>query len=213
MRTKSTTGSMCVLLLLSATALLLCACGGPRVESTSIDGAVKSINNWEIKWTGDSTVTVDSTTLRWLTEKRSKYSQPEFCLEYIADVRQDLVSDHAVPFYDNLPVTGYLEVTIDGVIRSMTLASQPTEAETLTADLTKTREPKPIDPFDRTELYRRNVDQVKRVQVRIRNRENRLLGEISIGGGEGSKVKPHDVAEAIADAIKEGRIGQPRQPD
>lgn len=213
MRTKATTGSLYAVLLLSATAILLTACGGPRVESTSIDGAVKSITNWEIQWAGDSTVTVDSTTLRWLTEKRSKYSQPEFCLEYIADIRQDLVSDHALPFYDNLPVTGYLEVTIDGVLRSLTVASQPTKAESLTAELTRTREPKPIDPFDRAELYRRNVDQVKRVQVRIRDRENRLLGEISIGGDEGSKVKPRDVAEAIARAIKHGRVAQPRRPD
>lgn len=199
-------------LLLGVTAMLFTACGGPRVESTSIDGSVRQIDNWEIEWTGDSTVTVDSTTLRWLTEKRSKYSQPEFCLEYIANVRQELISSHDLPFYDNSPPSGILEVSIDGIVRTVTTPSPEMQTEKQTAEIMKDRGSQLVDPFDREKLYSHNVDQVKRVRVRMFDRNNKLLGEIFVGGEEDSKVKPHDVATAIAHAIKEGRVPPPRTP-
>ena len=211
-RTKSRMNALFAILLLSAVAIFWTACGGPRVESTSIDGSVRQIDNWEIEWTGDSTVTVDSTTLRWLTEKRSKYSQPEFCLEYIADVRQDLISGHSLPFYDNLPVSGKIEVSIEGTIKSVDLYTPTTDAERLTADLAKDRTGMKTDPFDREALYRSTIDLVRKVSVRLLDRDGKLLGEVFIGGNTEVKVKPHDVAEAIANAIKEGRAQQPHTP-
>ena len=108
--------------------------------------------------------------------------------------------------YENLPMTGRIEVTIHGAKQTLTSYTNTTEAARVTAELAEERPGTLADPFDREAMYRFTVDNVQRVDIQLYDRQGKLLGDIFVGGKAGAKVKPKHVANAIASAIKGGRV-------
>jgi hypothetical protein len=198
--------------LIAALAVFWSGCGGPKIESTSIDGTVRQIDNWEIEWVGDSTVTVDSVALRLLTDGQNLGPDTAFYLTYLSKVRTTLIRDHGLPFFDNLPIGGRIEVTIERTNRTFTTNDTKNDASRVVDDVMSDESSTAMGPFDREEFYRFNVNLIQRVNVRLTDRNDRLLGEVFIGD-DGAKVKPDDVARAIANAIKEGRAKHPQSAD
>lgn len=195
-----------MLLLLFGSALLWSACGGPSVESTSIDGRVRQINNWAIEWAGDAEPTEDpGGTKQIRVGQFSKFVNPAECKKYTLEVKQCLISNRGFSFYDNMPPGGYLYVRPVGVVR--TSHSPRNMGGHWRDDIGgASTEFVPEDPYDpnrqNNPLHR---DAVRFVEVLIYDRDARFLGSIGIGDGGKDKVKPKHVAKAIANAITQGR--------
>jgi len=185
----------------------LTACAGPPVESTSIDGRVRDISNWTIEWVGDSTVTVDEKAASLRLTEGSKYSLPQYCLEYVGEVKRQLVQQHDYNFFVNLPVEGRLAIKIFGQNRALFTGSR-TDAQRIMDEMSgrAPREGLP-DPFndDRSTLLGYE-DLVRKVEVQVLALDGTLLGEIFIGDDGDKKVKPEHVAKAIDEALSSGGV-------
>lgn len=204
---RSTTAAIFLLVSLGSI-----GCGGPRIETTSINGAVKEITNWEIDWVGDTTVTVDDQARAALGLSSSKYTLPQYCLDYVGEVKRELVQNHDFGFYVNLPAEGILELKIYGQQRAL-FTQVRTDAGQLMDELNKERADGPVDPFnENTAMVVAESDLVARVDVQILDLNGVVLGEVFVGGEPGDKVKPEDVAKAISEAIRQGGVVIERNP-
>lgn len=195
---------LCVIaLMLSALMISFLGCSKPAVNVGAVDGSVRSIDNWTIEWHGHAE-TVSQTTIQGLQQTKSKYSLPEYCLAYIGDIKQALTHDHDFTFYDNVPATGRLVVTLYGVNvprAGLTKTEAERVMEELSGDWPQSGH---VESAIRDEGFDwGRADIVRQVVVTVHNIEGKVLAKIFVGGNSDDRVKPDHVADAISNALQQ----------
>ena len=181
--------------------VMLGGCSKPAVKHTSISGHVRDVQNWSIRWAGQTDSTVEVVSVEGLVGE-SKYKLPEFSLRYVNDVRTALSRTHNYQFLDNMPTGAEIVITLYG-LKSWSMQPHVTDAEKIADELAEGETPPPdLREFSAiSESIPVTTDNVKRVNIAIYSVDGQSLGEIFIGGDPDDHVKPAYVAQAIADIL------------
>ncbi|MBD3404001.1 hypothetical protein GF420_14005 [candidate division GN15 bacterium] len=177
----------------------LLACGKPAIKHGSIDGTVRTIENWRIEWQGEEVPVEQGVPIEGLTDTKTKYTLPEYCLRYVGEVKHELATRYGFSFYENVPPGGRIEVKLYGT-RVARTGNQQTEAAELMEELTNETYPGGyVESAVREEgFYWGKDDIVKQVDIAIYDVTGRLLGEIFVGGDDAEQnVEPEYAAKAI----------------
>lgn len=186
---------------LGAILLLTLACSKPAVKVGSVDGAVRAVNNWSIEWSGQNQQPA-AADIAGLDEVRTKYGLPEYCRDYVDEIKHVLARDYAFPFYENMPPTGRIVVTLYGT-RLSRAESARTDAERVLDELSGDwPESGHVESAVREEGFDwGREDVVKKVDITVYDITGRILTQIFIGGNSADRVKPGFVAESINKAV------------
>lgn len=192
----------CALALSSVMLVSLPGCSKPAVKYGSIDGTVRSVSNWTIEWHG-RTEQAPSATIDALDRTRTKYTLPEYCEAYVDEIRRSLSRTHGFPFYENMPATGRIEVTLYGANVTRAGISR-TDAERMMDELSGDwRGDRYIESAIRQEGFDwGREDIVKKVDITVYDITGKILAQIVVGGNPEDRVKPGYVAEALAKAFE-----------
>lgn len=197
--------------LLLTSGLLFLSCGGPPVSQSAIDGRVNSISNWTVTWEQDKQPADTAVTIKGLNEQ-SRYTLPDYCRAYVENVAELLRSEHEISVYRNMAPEGRIQLRLFGLKSYSVGGDQRSDAERLTDELVSGEYDLETDNYRSVSInLPGSSDIIRRVEVSLYGFNDLFLGKIIVGDTSHKKVKPSHVAEAVAKALRTGRVDQSAQ--
>ena len=196
-------------LVLSAVILLI-GCSKPVVKHSAISGEVRQIQSWRLVC--DNIEGIDEADYgkverpRPQTEK-NEYSQFEYCTRFVEKVRMMLFGKYELNVAENFPQTG----TIHLMLKNEKLSSYVPPADTSNTyqDISPSdrvgRQSSELNLVAATSSLFTDDDYINGVTVTVTDLDERILGQVFVGGEPGDRVKADFLAKIIDEVIRTGR--------
>ncbi len=194
------------------TAVIGCA-SGPKVSHSSVSGEVRSVENWKIIWSDSLAWLPASEDSDLMDIKPDNQEAARYCRDYIGKIEHTLRTKYGFQFYDNMPVSGYLMVSLwpRVYLRSMTVPDRRAEARWRptskhpshsTGTLATGAYGLALGIFSLLGSEDRPICQVN---VHVLDATNRPFADAEVTKGGSSSIKPDEVAEIVNRLITTGQ--------